>query len=127
MRLCVSCKACKRECPTGVDMARMKIEVLAARREARVFAARPADRHCRIMRPWLRNSRPLAEPAQPQPLLRWLSEKLLGFSASRDLPVWRRDRFAADGELRPEDGQEVVLWADTFNAALSSAKISTPR
>ena len=33
MKLCVSCKACKRECPTGVDMARMKIEVTALQTE----------------------------------------------------------------------------------------------
>src|ERR1700678_2758354 len=33
LKLCVSCKACRRECATGVDMARMKIEVLRARTE----------------------------------------------------------------------------------------------
>ena len=45
MKLCVSCKGCRRECPTGVDMARMKIEVLAARAAKRwLFAARPAGR-----------------------------------------------------------------------------------
>jgi Fe-S oxidoreductase len=45
LKLCVSCKACRHECPTGVDMAKMKIEVLAARAEkAWPFAARPAGR-----------------------------------------------------------------------------------
>ena len=43
--LCVACKGCKRECPTGVDMARMKIEFLhQMRRDTASAAARPADR-----------------------------------------------------------------------------------
>ena len=33
MDLCVGCKGCKRECPTGVDVARMKIELLAHYKE----------------------------------------------------------------------------------------------
>jgi Fe-S oxidoreductase len=34
MDLCVSCKGCKRDCPTGIDMAKMKIEVRAANASA---------------------------------------------------------------------------------------------
>src|SRR5205085_2412895 len=42
LKLCVSCKACRHECPTGVDMAKMKIEVLAAG-GYRVHIPKPAD------------------------------------------------------------------------------------
>jgi Fe-S oxidoreductase len=40
LELCVSCKGCKRECPTGVDMARMKIEFLAQHRRSHAPALR---------------------------------------------------------------------------------------
>ncbi|HEX3755690.1 MAG TPA: FAD-linked oxidase C-terminal domain-containing protein [Rhizomicrobium sp.] len=119
LKLCVSCKACKRECPTGVDMARMKIEVLAARAKERGFSLRDRlvanlPRYARIAA----RLAPLLNLRNRSAGLRLLAERLAGFSALRDLPVWRRDRFDAPGHsFGPEDGHEVVLWADTFNAA----------
>ncbi|HEY4077849.1 MAG TPA: FAD-linked oxidase C-terminal domain-containing protein [Rhizomicrobium sp.] len=119
MKLCVSCKACKRECPTGVDMARMKIEVLAARAKARGYSLR--DRLIANLpryAPLAAKFAPLLNLRNKSTILRNLSERLTGFSARRDLPVWRRDRFDhAGASFGPEDGHEVVLWADSFNAA----------
>jgi len=119
MKLCVSCKACRRECPTGVDMAKMKIEVLAARAARvgltlrdRLVAYLPryaalAGRFAFIAN--LRNR---------SPLLRRALEAVAGISARRDLPEWRRDTFDPAAEVcGPADGREVVLFADTFNRA----------
>ncbi len=125
MKLCVSCKACKLECPTGVDMARMKIEVLAARANAgkinkrdRLIAWLP--RYARLGARFhgvfnLRNRFTL--------LARW-SERYAGLSARRRLPRWRADRFDATTSVHgPVNGPEVVLFADTFNASFEREKL----
>ena len=115
MRLCVACKACRRECPTGVDMARMKIEVAAAR-----FQARGLDRHRKLVAnlpgyaPWLSRLAPLANLPSRIPALAALLEPVTGFSRHRPLPAWRRDPYI-HRDTGPEDGPRVILFADTFN------------
>jgi FAD/FMN-containing dehydrogenase/Fe-S oxidoreductase len=119
LKLCVSCKACRHECPVGVDMAKMKIEVLAARVAKHGLSLRDrlvgylphyADIASRLA--------PLANWRNDSPLLRRLFEKFTGISAHRALPAWRRDVFKSDTEVvGPADGREVVLFADTFNRA----------
>jgi Fe-S oxidoreductase len=119
MALCVSCKACKRECPTGVDMAKMKIEVAAARAERHGIKWRDTlvgelPRYAPLVSklPALANLRNYLPP------LRWLTERLFGLSAARRLPKWSRHRFrdqeaAAAAPASPRG--EVYLLADTFN------------
>ncbi len=125
LSLCVSCKACRRECPTGVDMARMKIEVQAARIKKnglslhdRLVGYLPRYAPVAARMPWLFNLR------DRWPLLQRVSERLANFSARRSLPKWRRDiyRDRSDWPHRPATGEagakatrEVVLFADTFN------------
>jgi FAD/FMN-containing dehydrogenase/Fe-S oxidoreductase len=118
MELCVSCKGCKRECPTGVDMAAMKIEFLYQyhqrhRRKLRdkLIAHLPRYAPALARVPWLVNLR------DQIPGLAYLSEKVTGLSASRSLPAWRRDRFLGQAEVPGDaNGPQVVLLADTFNA-----------
>jgi FAD/FMN-containing dehydrogenase/Fe-S oxidoreductase len=122
--LCVGCKGCKRECPTGVDMARMKIEAQyqygkrnGFSRKDRLVAGLPemARRVARIPGlAWLMNLR------NHSAMLRALNEKWLGIAAERALPKWRSDTF--DRQVRRDDAVtlddcDVVLWADTFNNA----------
>ncbi|ACK52301.1 D-lactate dehydrogenase (cytochrome) [Methylocella silvestris BL2] len=125
MKLCVSCKACKRECPTSVDMARMKIEVMAARAQKHGFSLR--DRLIAYMpryAPFAARLAPLLNLRNRSPFLRRLMETIVGFSARRDLPIWRPDRFSARAQtLGPVDGRELVLWVDSFNAAFEPENI----
>jgi FAD/FMN-containing dehydrogenase/Fe-S oxidoreductase len=118
--LCVSCKGCKRECPTGVDMARMKIEFLhhyhgrhGWRLKDRLIAFLPR------YAPFAARFAPLANLRDRVPFLAGLSERLVGLSAKRSLPQWQARPFlksaAGRFQVRTPDDCDVVLLADTFN------------
>jgi len=119
MALCVSCKGCKRECPTGVDMARMKIEFLhhyvkrhglSARQKLIAYLPRYAPTLSRFAR--------LVNLGARFPGVRLLLEKTLGLSRRRSLPRWDAHPFCAPSAPSPGRAagrDEVVVFADTFN------------
>ena len=114
--LCVSCKGCKRECPTGVDMAKMKSEFLyqwqkthGLKLKDKLIATLPR------WAPWAARFPGLFNLRDRIPGAALLSEKWLGFSARRSLPKWRSDTFLSNAPSVSAETAGVVLFADTFN------------
>jgi FAD/FMN-containing dehydrogenase/Fe-S oxidoreductase len=141
MDLCVSCKACRRECPTGVDMAKMKVEYLSHYKKRHGHTLR--DRlvahlpHYAPMVSRIPGLPALLNIRNRVPLIAKVQEWFTGISAERTLPVWRSDTFwnapidsaASSAQYRftpeqlTEESKAVVLLVDTFNAYFENENV----
>lgn len=120
--LCLACKGCKSDCPTGVDMATLKAEFLSHHYEGRM---RPAAHYSMGWLPvWARLSRiapSLVNSALHAPGLARAGKRLAGIDEARSAPVFARQSFLewwrarAGEEPDPADPRTVVLWPDTFS------------
>jgi len=119
--LCLECRACKAECPVGVDVARFKSEFLAGywRRHGVPWRAR-AIGHIHTLSTWGSRFAPISNLAVGSAVGRWLGEKLLQVDRRRTLPAWTRQTFARRFERRatshqpPATSHSVILFNDTF-------------
>ena len=121
MDLCIECKACKAECPSSVDMAKIKFEFLA-----NYYETKPVPFQVRFFANIALFNRlgsmmaPLANWSLKNKLFRWVLEKAAGIDSRRSLPEfaaipftrWFNNRFAPQFG---ENQKTVVLFNDTFN------------
>ncbi len=116
MELCVSCKACQRECPMSVDMAKMKSEFLS--HYYKKFSMRIKDRIISDMPRliWLlKFVAPIFNKIKNIPLISTIVEKF-GFATARTMPeVQNQNALREIYDSQTVSDNKVILFADTFN------------
>ena len=121
MDLCIGCKACKAECPSSVDMAKIKFEYLAQYYDANGTPVRAKlfGHIARLSRMNAGFFAPLINFFSRIAPSKWLLEKTLGVSRKRTLPAFARHPFNRWFEKRRKttagSSGKVVLFNDTFN------------
>jgi Fe-S oxidoreductase len=132
--LCLSCKACKIECPVNVDVATYKAEFLAHYYEEhphslRDYAFGRMDQWARLAHLVPGITPALANAAMRLPGAAYVTQKLLQIAPERTLPKFAGRSYQSQlpRERAKTGGQAVVLWPDTWNnyfhpQALSAAE-----
>jgi Fe-S oxidoreductase len=114
--LCLECRACKTECPVGVDVARFKSEFLAGywKRRGLPLAKRALGQVHAIAKAGSRVA-PLANAVAASAAGRWINETLFGIDRRRTLPLLARQTFTTQFNARERHAAaRVVLFNDTF-------------
>ena len=117
--LCLECRACKSECPVGVDVGRYKSEFLAGywQRHGQPLKVRAFGRIDELAG-WGSRLAPLVNAVSASTLGRRLAESMLGIDRRRVPPQWARRtlRHRLNGLATRTPHPRAVLFADTFTS-----------
>ena len=116
--LCLGCKACKAECPSNVDMAKIKYEVMAHYHKANGLPLhRRLFGEIGALAPLGSMLSPFSNWAANNGISKWIAEKLIGVDRRRDMPTFVRptyEQWFQKRRSRQTSDKKVVLFPDTF-------------